>query len=103
MTYSYILISILVMAGVTYMIRMLPMAIFRKRIKSRFIRSFLNYVPYSVLAAMTFPAIFSSTGTLVSAVGGTVTAVILAYLDKGLLIVAVGASAAVFLLQIVGL
>ena len=51
------------MAVVTYLIRMLPMAIFRKKIKNRFIQSFLSYVPYSVLAAMTFPAIFSATGT----------------------------------------
>lgn len=60
MSNRYILTSILVMAVVTYLIRMLPMAIFRKKIKNRFIQSFLSYVPYSVLAAMTFPAIFSA-------------------------------------------
>lgn len=103
MSNSYILTSILVMAGVTYLIRMLPMAIFRKKIKSRFVQSFLSYVPYSVLAAMTFPAIFSATGTTLSAVIGTAVAVVLAYLNKGLLTVAVGASAAVFLVQILGL
>ena len=58
MSNRYILTSILVMAVVTYLIRMLPMAIFRKKIKNRFIQSFLSYVPYSVLAAMTFPAVF---------------------------------------------
>ena len=94
MSNRYILTSILVMAVVTYLIRMLPMAIFRKKIKNRFIQSFLSYVPYSVLAAMTFPA---------SACAGTVMAVGLAYFDQGLLKVAVGASAAVFLVQLFGL
>lgn len=103
MSNRYILTSILVMAVVTYLIRMLPMAIFRKKIKNRFIQSFLSYVPYSVLAAMTFPAIFSATGTLASACAGTVMAVGLAYFDQGLLKVAVGASAAVFLVQLFGL
>ena len=103
MSNRYILTSSLVMAVVTYLIRMLPMAIFRKKIKNRFIQSFLSYVPYSVLAAMTFPAIFSATGTLPSACAGTVMAVGLAYFDQGLLKVAVGASAAVFLVQLFGL
>lgn len=102
MSYSYMLTCIFVMAGMTYLIRVLPMAIFRKKIKSRFVQSFLGYVPYSVLAAMTFPAIFSSTGTTVSAVVGTAVGVLLAYLNKGLLTVAVGASAAVFLVQLAG-
>lgn len=102
MNHSYILISIAVMAGMTYLIRVLPMAIFRKKIKSRFIQSFLYYVPYSVLSAMTFPAILSATGTMASAVIGTAAAVILAYLNKSLLTVAVGASAAVFLTQFLG-
>lgn len=70
MSNRYILTSILVMAVVTYLIRMLPMATFRKKIKNRFIQSFLSYVPYSVLAAMTFPAIFSATGTLPSCLRG---------------------------------
>ncbi len=60
MSNRYILTSILVMAVVTYLIRVLPMAIFRKKIQNRFVQSFLSYVPYSVLAAMTFPAIFSA-------------------------------------------
>ena len=99
---TYLFTCIFVMAGMTYLIRVLPMAIFRKKIKNRFVQSFLNYVSYSVLAAMTFPAIFSSTGTTISAVVGTAVGVILAYLNKGLLTVAVGASAAVFLVQLAG-
>lgn len=100
---EYLLISIAIMAGTTYLIRMLPMAIFRKKIQNTFIQSFLTYVPYAVLSAMTFPAIFTSTGSTVSAAVGCVAAVLLAYLEKSLLTVAVGASVAVFLAQAFGL
>ena len=64
MSTGYILKGILVMAFVTYLIRMLPLVIFRKKITNRRLRSFLYYIPYAVLAAMTFPAIFTSTGRL---------------------------------------
>lgn len=103
MTNGYIILGIAVMAITTYLIRMLPMAIFRKRITNIRVRSFLYYVPYAVLAAMTFPAIFSSTGTTISAVAGCVAAILLAYFRKGLLTVAVGASAVVFIFQMIGL
>ena len=94
MTTGYILLGILVMSLTTYVIRMLPMAIFRKKITNVWIRSFLYYVPYAVLAAMTFPAIFSSTGTSLSAIAGCVVAVVLAYCRRSLLTVALGAAAA---------
>ena len=103
MNYFYIFTCMVIMAGMTYLIRMLPMVLFRKKIKSRFVQSFLYYVPYAVLSAMTFPAIFSSTGTTGSAVLGTITALVLAYLNKGLLTVAVGASVVVFLSQMAGI
>ena len=61
---------IVVMAGVTYLIRMLPLALLRKKLRSRFIKSFLFYVPYAVLAVMTVPAIFESTGSVFSAAVG---------------------------------
>ena len=105
MNMSYLLICMGIMAGMTYLLRVLPMAIFRKKIKSVFVQSFLYYVPYAVLAAMTFPAIFYSTGastgegSIWGAAAGTAVAVLLAFLRKGLLTVAVGASAAVFLVQ----
>ena len=67
------------MAGVTYLIRMLPFAFFQKKIKSVFVKSFLYYVPYAVLSAMTIPAIFYSTGNMITAVVGTVAAFVLAY------------------------
>lgn len=99
---GYLGISILVMAGITYLIRLLPMMIFRKKIENRFIQSFLYYVPYAVLSAMTVPAIFYSTGSVASAVFGSAVAVGLAYTGRSLLVVALGASAAVFLTQMLG-
>lgn len=90
------------MAGVTYLIRMLPMVIFRKKIENKFIKSFLYYIPYAVLAAMTFPAVFSSTGGIWSAVVGVCVALLLAFFEKGLITVAVCACAAVFLTEWIG-
>lgn len=88
---------IAIMAGVTYLIRMIPFTVFQKKIRSRFVLSFLHYVPYAVLSAMTIPAIFYSTGDLTTAVVGTVVAVVLAYLRQPLIIVALAAAAAAFL------
>ena len=89
-----IAIYILVMAGVTYLIRAIPFTLFRKKITSPFFRSFMHYIPYAVLSAMTIPAIFHSTGDIVSSIIGTVTAVVLAYFKLPLIIVALAASAA---------
>ena len=102
MPIGYLVAAIVVMAGVTYLVRVLPMVIFRKKITNRWIKAFLYYVPYAVLSAMTFPAIFTSTGSYPSAIAGCGMAVILAYLKKGLLTVAVGAAAAVFIVQFIG-
>lgn len=85
---------IAVMAGVTYLIRMIPFTLFRKKIKSRFLQSVLYYIPYAVLSAMTFPAIFYSTDNTVTAVVGTVIAVVLAYFKLPLTVVALSACAA---------
>jgi len=92
-----IAIYIAVMAVVTYLIRMLPFTLFRRKIESRFIRSFLYYIPYAVLSAMTIPAIFYATGDVVTSVIGAVVAVILAYLRLPLIVVALAASAAALL------
>jgi len=89
-----IVIYIAVMAGVTYLIRMLPFTLFRRKIESRFVRSFLYYIPYAVLSAMTIPAIFYATGDVVTSVIGAVVAVVLAYLKLPLIVVALSASAA---------
>ena len=99
MNYPYILSAVFVMALVTYLPRMLPLALFRKPIRSRFIRSFLSYVPYAVLAAMTFPAIFQSTSSAYSALGGLIAAMLLAYMEKGLLTVALSATAVVLIIE----
>ena len=69
---KYVLTCVLLMALVTYIPRVLPVTIFRKQIRSKFIRSFLDYTPYAVLGALTFPDVFTSTGHLYSAVGGTI-------------------------------
>ena len=87
------------MAIVTYIPRMLPLAIFRKKIKSRFIRSFLAYVPYAVLAAMTFPEILYSTSNMISAVAGLLVALVLSYFGRGLLTVALSSTAVVFVVE----
>ena len=92
-------IYILVMAVVTYLIRMLPLAILRKEITSPFVKSFLYYLPYACLAAMTFPAILSATSNVVSGAVGFVVALILAYKEKSLLTVALFACAAVFVVE----
>lgn len=102
MSINYILTGIAVMAITTYLIRMLPIVIFRKRISNKWIQSFLFYVPYTVLSAMTFPAIFYSTGSMPSAVFGCLIAVILAYFKRSLLTVALCASLSVFIIQIIG-
>ena len=90
-------VYIIVMAVTTYIIRMVPFTFFRKKIESRFVRSFLKYIPYAVLSAMTIPAIFSSTGNVVTSVVGTVVAVVLAFFDQPLIVVALAASLAAFL------
>lgn len=84
------------MAVTTYLIRMLPLTLFRKPITSRFLKSFLYYVPYACLAAMTFPAILHSTDSLISGVAALAVAVVLSYRGRSLIVVAVAASAAVF-------
>ena len=93
-----IVIYIAVMAGVTYLIRMIPFTVFRKKIKSRFFRSFLHYIPYAVLSAMTIPAIFSCTGNVITSVAGTVVAVVLAYFNLPLIVVALAASGAALIM-----
>ena len=94
-----IYVYIAAMALTTYLIRVLPLTIFRKPIRSRFIRSFLHYVPYACLTAMTFPAILSSTESMVSGGAALVVAVILAYRGKSLLTVSLAASAGVMVTE----
>ena len=94
-----IYIYIFTMALITYLIRMQPLTIIRQPIISRFLRSFLHYVPYACLTAMTFPAILTSTATILSGTAALVVAVFLAYRGKSLLTVSLAASAAVMLTE----
>lgn len=94
-----ICISIAAMALATYLVRMLPLTVFRRPIRSRFVRSLLHYVPYACLAAMTFPAILQDTASVLSGGAALAVAVVLACLDRSLLAVALASSAAVFLTE----
>ena len=96
-----IYIYVLVMAGVTYLIRLIPLTLIRKEIKNTFIKSFLYYVPYVTLAVMTFPAILHGTDSVVSAAVGFVTALVLAYFGKSLIVVSVLSCLAVFLVELI--
>ena len=96
-----IAIYIAVMAGVTYLIRMVPFAFFRKKITSTFFRSFLLYLPYAVLTAMTIPAIFTATESVISACVGLAVAVALALRKCSLTTVALLACVAVYLTELI--
>ena len=85
------------MAGITYIVRMIPLAVFKKKIKSTFIKSLLYYIPYAVLSAMTFPFILYSTGNFYAALIGTAVALIAAAFKLSLIIVAILACVAVFI------
>lgn len=101
MSKIYVLISILLMALVTYLPRVIPLALIRTKIKNIYLKSFLTYIPYGVLSAMIFPAIFYSTGNIITASAGTVVAVVLSYMNLGLLPVALFAVGAVLVCGII--
>lgn len=92
-----IAIYLIAMAGTTYLIRMIPFVAFRKQIRSEFLQAFLYYIPFAVLGAMTFPAIFYSTGNTLTAFIGTAVALILAFFKQSLVVVALAAVAAAFI------
>ncbi len=89
-------IYLAVMAGVTYLIRALPFALCQNKVKNQFIQSFLYYVPYAVLAAMTFPAVIYSTDGIIPGIAGTATGLLFAYNRKSLLMVALVSCATAF-------
>lgn len=101
MNNTYLILGIAVMAIVTYLIRVTPMVLIRKKIKNKWIKSFLYYVPYTVLSAMTFPAVLYSTSSFISAAAGSLIAIVLAYTKRSLLTVAVGAAFTTFIMQII--
>ena len=93
-------VYLLVTAGTTYLVRMLPLVLMKGRIRSRFLLSFLHYIPYAVLSVMTIPAIFSATGDLCTAAAGFVVAMVLSWKGRSLLTVAAAACAAVLLAEL---
>lgn len=92
-------IYVAIMAGVTYLIRMLPLVLFQRKIENRFIKSFLFYVPFAALAAMTFPAIFHSTGSIPSAVAALMVALVMAFKGRSLVAVAGAACLTAFVVE----
>ena len=95
-----IYLSILIMAVVTYLIRMLPLTAIQREIKSPFLRSFLYYVPYVTLAVMTFPAILSGTASIWSGLAAFVVALLVSFWGKGLILTSLSACAAVLLVEL---
>lgn len=94
-------VYLIAMAGITYLIRMLPLVLVKKKIKNKFILSFLYYIPYAVLSVMTIPAIFYSTSYVISAVVGFAVAFVLAYMKKSLVTVAALSCVGVFLTELI--
>lgn len=97
---SYLISAVVVMALVTYIPRVLPLVLFRKEIKSRFLKSVLFYIPYAVLGALTFPAIFYVTKDVATASAATAAAVILSYFEQSLVVVAIAAIATAYIFGI---
>jgi len=96
---SKVAFAIAIMAVVTYSTRVLPLIIFKEKIKSNFVKSFLYYIPYTVLSAMAFPQILFSTPSIYSAIAGLCVALVLAFFEMGLVTVATCAVIAVLVVQ----
>ena len=94
-------IYLLILAGSTYLIRAIPFALVREKITNRFLRSFLYYIPYAVLAAMTFPAALYATGHIASAAAGLLVGGIFAFRGKGLTLVAIVSCVTAFAVEVV--
>ena len=94
-------IYLTVMAGVTYLVRMIPLVLVKNKIKNKFILSFLHYIPYSVLSVMTIPGIFYATSNRISAFFGFLVAVLLALKEKSLIVVAAFSCGAVLITEII--
>ena len=94
-------IYLLIMFAVTYLVRVLPLVVFRKKITNRFVRSFLAYIPYDVLAAMTFPAVFFAVDCVPAAAAGVIAAVSVAFKGGSLFTVAASASVVVYVMLLI--
>ena len=94
-------IYIICMAAITFLIRVLPLTLFRKPIKNKVLRSFLYYVPYVTLSVMTFPAIIDATQFPIAGIAAFIIAIVLAYFGKGLFFVSVSSCVTVFILELI--
>lgn len=94
-------IYLLILAGSTYLIRTLPFVAAKRKIENRFIRSFLQYIPYAVLTAMTLPAVLYATDYIASAAVGLAVAILFAYRGKSLTVVAIAACVGVFVTELI--
>ena len=95
----YFVIALLITAGITYLIRLLPFLFVRKRIKNRFLKSFLYYVPHVVLSVLAFPAIITATGNVISGIIAASVCIVMAYMRKGLLSCMLGSVAAALITE----
>lgn len=93
-------IYLMIVVVSTYLIRVIPFSLIKKKITNKYINSFLYYIPYTVLAAMTFPAALYATGSIFSAIGGLVVALFLAIKEKSLIIVAIAASLTALVIEL---
>ena len=96
----YFLIALILTAGITYLIRLLPLLFVRKRIQNEFLKSFLYYVPFVVLSVLAFPAIITATGNLASGIAGAVVCAVLAFRSRGLINCMLGSVAAALVVEI---
>ena len=101
MTTGYMLLGIAVMSGVTWAIRMIPLAVIRRKFRNRFFLSLLYYLPYGVLSAMIFPAVFTSCGSVAASAAGAAVALILSFFRAKLIVVAAAAVFAAWLAGII--
>ncbi len=100
MSTTTLLIHLALMAGVTYLIRVLPLVLCHRRVENRFVLSFLHYIPYAVLSAMMFPSLFSATNSTWSAIAALVTGGLLAFLGRSMFVVAVSSCVAVYVVEL---
>lgn len=95
------ILMVLAMAGITFLLRIIPITFFRKKLRSKFLYSLFYYLPYAVLSAMTFPAIFFSTGNFIAGLVGTIVAVLIAIVSKSLAITALVSCVSVLVVNLI--
>lgn len=99
MSSQQLMYAIFSMMGVMLLLKLAPMLFLKKKIQNKFFKSFLAYIPYAVLTSMTFPEVFHSTSSIVSAIIGAIAAILLAYFGQSLIVVALSSTAVVFIVE----